>query len=121
MKTFFFIAALFASVASAQDGDQWSQAAVATAVAVNADGSWRIGTSQMPVVGDAETPVKFRGSSKLKRVADVPLGAIVNVIWCVEKYGACDTRASTALEFGFEPSTAPVEFHVGNKSFPGFK
>jgi hypothetical protein len=119
-----FIAALIAAsttaAAAVEDGQQWSQSAIVTGVAVTGD-TWTISTTQLPVVGNRETPIKFRGSSKLKNVRDVPIGSVVNVIWCVTLDGACDTRAESAVLFGLDPSADPVEFHVGNKSFPGFK
>jgi hypothetical protein len=114
------IAASATATAAVDDGQQWSQSAIVTGVSVS-EGEWTISTTQLPVVGNRETPIKFRGSSKLKNVRDVPVGSVVNVVWCVTLAGACDTRPESAAAFDLNPSADAVEFHVGNKSFPGFK
>lgn len=119
MKKELILAALLLS-SSAQavtfdDGSQWALTGKVVAVAITGS-TWIVtGEGGGQVIGDETTPTAFRGSSRMKSVRDVPIGAAFTVNWCIGHQGMCDTRQSTMPIYGIDPSevSTKVTFEVG--------
>lgn len=96
---------LFAGSAAAveiDNGSQWSFASELAQKAYSA-GVWTLtDTRGNEFKVDDTTLFKFRGTKKVKSMADVKPGAVLNVFWCVGHEGACDTRASVLSLYGFD-------------------